>query len=55
VPDVLVSGDHAKISRWRREDALKRTRERRPDLLAQAELDEADQKYLRTLTGKKEK
>jgi tRNA (guanine37-N1)-methyltransferase len=55
VPDVLVSGDHAKISRWRREDALKRTRDRRPDLLAAAELDEADQKYLRTLTGKKEK
>lgn len=34
VPDVLVSGDHAKVAAWRRDQALKRTRERRPDLLA---------------------
>jgi tRNA (guanine37-N1)-methyltransferase len=34
VPDVLLSGDHAKIRRWRRARALERTRERRPDLLA---------------------
>ena len=33
VPPVLLSGDHAKIERWRQEQALKRTRERRPDLL----------------------
>ena len=33
VPDVLVSGDHAGIERWRREKALERTRQRRPDLL----------------------
>jgi tRNA (guanine37-N1)-methyltransferase len=33
VPDVLLSGDHAKIAAWRREMALRRTRERRPDLL----------------------
>ena len=33
VPDVLVSGDHAAIDRWRREEALRRTEERRPDLL----------------------
>ena len=33
VPDVLISGDHAKIARWRRARALERTRERRPDLL----------------------
>jgi len=55
VPDVLVSGDHAKIARWRREDALARTLDRRPDLLPEAALDEADRKYLKTLTGKKEK
>ena len=55
VPDVLVSGDHAKIARWRRENALARTLERRPDLLPEAALDEADRKYLKTLTGKKEK
>jgi tRNA (guanine37-N1)-methyltransferase len=33
VPDVLLSGDHAKVAAWRREQALQRTRERRPDLL----------------------
>jgi tRNA (guanine37-N1)-methyltransferase len=33
VPEVLISGDHAKIARWRRARALERTRERRPDLL----------------------
>jgi len=33
VPEVLLSGDHAKIAQWRREQALSRTRERRPDLL----------------------
>src|SRR5207248_1241313 len=33
VPDVLLSGDHAKIARWRQEQAVARTRERRPDLL----------------------
>ena len=33
VPDVLLSGDHAAVARWRREQALARTRERRPDLL----------------------
>lgn len=51
VPDVLVSGDHGKIARWRRENALRRTSERRPDLLTEAPLDEADRKYLKTLTG----
>ncbi len=49
VPEVLVSGDHAKVARWRREQALRRTWERRPDLLARAELSEADRKYLATL------
>lgn len=34
VPDVLLSGDHARIDAWRREQGLRRTRERRPDLLA---------------------
>jgi tRNA (guanine37-N1)-methyltransferase len=33
VPDVLLSGNHAAIARWRREESLRRTRERRPDLL----------------------
>ncbi|MDX1886198.1 tRNA (guanosine(37)-N1)-methyltransferase TrmD [Mycolicibacterium sp. 120270] len=34
VPDVLLSGDHAKVAAWRREQSVARTRERRPDLLA---------------------
>jgi len=33
VPDVLLSGDHKKISQWRLEQSLKKTQERRPDLL----------------------
>ena len=55
VPDVLLSGDHARIARWRRENALRRTRDRRPDLLTEAALDEADTTYLRTLTGEMKK
>jgi tRNA (guanine37-N1)-methyltransferase len=42
VPDVLLSGDHARIARWRREQAVRRTALRRPDLLAAAQLDETD-------------
>jgi tRNA (guanine37-N1)-methyltransferase len=34
VPEVLLSGNHAEIERWRQEQALKRTKERRPDLLS---------------------
>jgi tRNA (guanine37-N1)-methyltransferase len=46
VPDVLLSGHHAEVARWRRRQALRRTRQRRPDLLARAELSEADLRYL---------
>lgn len=49
VPEVLLSGDHARIDRWRREQSLRRTWERRPDLLADAGLDDADRKYLSAL------
>lgn len=42
VPSVLLSGDHAAIARWRRREALGRTWERRPDLLARLRLDDAD-------------
>lgn len=38
VPDILRSGDHAKIAAWRRQQSLRRTKERRPDLLEQANL-----------------
>jgi tRNA (guanine37-N1)-methyltransferase len=49
VPEVLVSGDHARLARWRREQSLLRTRQRRPDLLANASLSESDRKFLRKL------
>jgi len=49
VPEVLLSGNHAVIARWRREQALRRTFERRPDLLAQAELTEQDKEFLTQL------
>ena len=38
VPAILLSGDHAKVEAWRREQSIKRTMERRPDLLADADL-----------------
>jgi tRNA (guanine37-N1)-methyltransferase len=46
VPDVLLSGNHAEIARWRRKQSLLRTLERRPDLLEKADLSEEDRKYL---------
>ena len=49
VPDVLLSGHHANICKWRREQQLKRTYERRPDLLESAELDKKDKQFLETL------
>lgn len=49
VPRVLLSGDHARVARWRREQALIRTLERRPDLLSQANLSDADREFLNSL------
>ena len=46
VPDILMSGHHEKIRRWRKEQALRATRERRPDLLESAELDAEARKIL---------
>jgi tRNA (guanine37-N1)-methyltransferase len=46
VPEVLLSGDHRAVARWRREQALRRTAERRPDLLERAELSPADRDFL---------
>jgi len=54
VPEVLLSGHHARIARWRREQALKRTWERRPDLLARAKLSEADREFLCQLQEERE-
>jgi len=49
VPDILLSGDHGRVDRWRREQALLRTHQRRPDLLDTASLSEADKKFLAQL------
>jgi tRNA (guanine37-N1)-methyltransferase len=54
VPDILLSGDHGRIARWRREQALLRTYLRRPDLLARANLNETDRKFLAGLSTSKE-
>ena len=49
VPEILLSGDHAKIKKWRREESLKKTFLNRPDLLEKADLDDKDKKYLAEL------
>ncbi|WP_138751610.1 tRNA (guanosine(37)-N1)-methyltransferase TrmD [Paenibacillus sinopodophylli] len=46
VPDVLISGHHANIEVWRREQSLVRTQERRPDLLETAELTDKERRWL---------
>lgn len=46
VPEVLLSGDHAKIAAWRREESLRMTLKKRPDLLAQANLTEKEKRLL---------
>lgn len=51
VPEALLSGDHERIARWRRKQALRATRTRRPELLAQARLSVQDEKLLRELEG----
>ena len=49
VPEILVSGDHAGIRRWRKREAVRRTLRRRPDLLRSAHLDDEEREYLREL------
>ncbi len=49
VPDVLLTGHHANVDQWRRQQSLRRTLERRPDMLENASLSEADKKYLSDL------
>jgi len=51
VPEILRSGDHAKIARWRREQSLLRTLSRRPDLLRAADLSPEDKVFLATLAA----
>jgi tRNA (guanine37-N1)-methyltransferase len=53
VPDVLVSGHHGEIRKWRKRQALELTLDRRPELLSDAELDVEEQEILRELMDKK--
>jgi len=54
-PDILLSGNHKEIWRWRRREAIKRTIKRRPDILKNAELTEEDKKILNELCSEKTK
>jgi tRNA (guanine37-N1)-methyltransferase len=53
VPDVLLSGNHAEIRRWRKREAVARTLSRRPDLLAGASLDDEEREILRELVARR--
>ncbi|GEN30407.1 tRNA (guanine37-N1)-methyltransferase [Cerasibacillus quisquiliarum] len=53
VPGVLLSGHHEKIATWRREQSLKRTYERRPELLTQVQLTEREKQFLKELKNNK--
>ena len=54
VPEMLLSGDHYRIAQWRRQEALRRTRRRRPDLLKEAALTELDHIFLKNLAASTE-
>ena len=53
VPEILLSGNHQMIDNWRREQSLKRTFEKRPDLLEKLELSDEDKKVLEEIKNKK--
>ncbi len=52
VPDVLISGHHENIRKWRRQKSLEITLEKRPDLIEKADLSEEDRKYLEKIKNK---
>jgi tRNA (guanine37-N1)-methyltransferase len=52
VPEILRSGDHGKVEKWRREQALIRTFKKRPDMLKNTELSEKDRKFIEGLKSK---
>ena len=54
VPEVLLSGHHENVEKWRREQALIRTKERRPDMLENAELSKKDEEFLELLDKSRE-
>lgn len=53
VPDILLSGHHENIRKWRKEQALRATREKRPDLLESADLDDEAREILRRIENEK--
>lgn len=55
VPEVLLSGHHKRIEEWRREQSIRRTRERRPDLLENASLTEKERIFLKSLDSEAKK
>jgi tRNA (guanine37-N1)-methyltransferase len=55
VPQVLLSGDHGRVRKWRRQQALLRTRKRRPDLFEKLELSDEDQQLLIEIESKSTK
>ena len=55
VPDILLSGHHANIEKYRRQQSLERTYLRRPDMLSKAQLDKKDIEFLRALKAKNKK
>lgn len=54
VPEVLISGNHEKIRIWRRKESLRRTKERRPELLEQVELNKEDRKLLAEIAAEED-
>jgi tRNA (guanine37-N1)-methyltransferase len=52
VPEILLSGDHGKIEKWRREQALTRTLDRRPDMIEKAKLSKHDLEFIEHLKSK---
>ena len=52
VPEVLLSGDHGQIARWRRQESLRKTFLRRPDLLESAQLSDEDLGFVESLRGR---
>lgn len=55
VPEVLTSGDHAKIAAWRRREAIRRTAERRPELIERASLSEEERAFAREVIEESER
>jgi tRNA (guanine37-N1)-methyltransferase len=54
VPEVLLSGNHAAIARWRRKESLRRTRSRRPELLERVDLSREDARLLEEIRREEE-